>query len=286
VKYPGHLFAEETVLQAAAEWVLDAEAWMFLHLRAGEACWIHPADPCLLNAGDTLVVPPRDRGIVRASLITTATLVHFRFCPDLLAGFLTLAERVQVEQAGKARRARTRVFHLNHPISRDFAAFCAFDGDKSGPVARSRLLQIAVRVLTQCSAVTDDEDAAFLPASKRAQLVFRQLSETELLEHSPAELARRCGCSVRHFNKLFRAHFGISLRVRQRELKLIKARQLLAETNMRVIEIATASGFRDQGMFSSAFKRRFGMTPGEWRRDGAADDPQSSHAATDRNGSS
>src|SRR6185503_10413543 len=189
------------------------------------------------------------------------------------------------EQTGKARRNRVHVFNVNHDISRDFALFCELRVDKNGPVARSHLLQIAVRVLTQEAPVAVGDEAAFLPASKRAQLLFRQLCETELLEQSPAELATRCGCSVRHFNKLFRGYFGISLRVRQRELKLVKARQLLAETNMRVIEVATAIGFREQGLFSSAFKRRFGMTPSQWRRD-CADTVPGGQPEAHRNGSS
>jgi AraC-like DNA-binding protein len=285
VKYPGHLFADEVMLQPAAEWNVAVEAWLFLHLKAGEACWIDTRTPYLLNAGDTLVVPPRHNGTVRASLVMPATIIYFRFCPDLLAGFLTLPERVQSEQTGKVRRKRVRVFHVNHAISRDFALFCEFDGDRNGPLARSRLLQIGLRILTQESPVGIGDEAAFLPASKRAQLLFRQLCETELLEHSPIELAARCGCSVRHFNKLFRGYFGVSLRIRQRELKLIKARQLLAETNMRVIEVAAAVGFHEQGIFSSAFKRRFGMTPSQWRRD-CTDAVMNGRPAAHRNGSS
>src|SRR6185503_11077121 len=155
------------MLQPAAEWRVAGEAWLFLHLKAGEACWIDARSPHLLNAGDTVVVPPRHHGILRASLIAPATIIYFRFCPDLLAGFLTLPERVQSEQTGKARRNRVHVFNVNHDISRDFALFCELPLDKNGPVARSRLLQIAVRVLTQEAPVAVGDEAAFLPASKR-----------------------------------------------------------------------------------------------------------------------
>jgi AraC-like DNA-binding protein len=265
--------------------MIDADAWFFVHLKSGAACWIDTRTPCLLTAGDTLVVPPGLPGVIRASVLAVSAVVYFRFCPDLLAGFLTLAERVQAERSAGERRGRARIFPTNHALSREFALFCEFKGDKNSALARSRLLQIAVQVVTQSELAPVDDESAFLSASKRAHLLFRQLSEVELLESLPDDLARRCGCSVRHFNKLFRSHFGISLRTRQLELKLAKARQLLAETNMQVIEIATATGFREQGMFSSAFKRRFGMTPSEWRRDCTAS-PRASQIPAQRNGSS
>jgi AraC-like DNA-binding protein len=265
VKFRGHLFADEMVLQPTAEWEIETDAWMFLHLHAGEACWIDAHNPCLLNPGDTLVMPPAHAGILRASVLVAATIIYFRFRPELLTGFLTLNERLRVERKSGQERLKTRVFPRAHPVSGEFARLCQVVKDRNSPLARSRLLQIAVTVLVEGDSFGDAEEAAFLPASKRAQLLFRQLSEAELIEHSPADMAARCGCSIRHFNKLFRAH-GVSLRVQQQDLQLAKARQLLAETDMRVIEVAVASGFREQGRFSSAFKRRFGVTPSEWRR--------------------
>jgi AraC-like DNA-binding protein len=94
---------------------------------------------------------------------------------------------------------------------------------------------------------------------------MRKLTEVELLECSAEDLAVRCGCSVRHVNKLLRGLLGMSLRAKQREIKLLKARQLLTETEVSVEEVARASGFRAQASFSMEFKSRFGMTPTEWR---------------------
>jgi AraC-like DNA-binding protein len=266
VKFPGHLFPDERTLQPTAEWEIETDAWLFLHVHRGEACWIDARSPCLLNAGETLVLPPKHPGIVRASVVIAATIVYFRFCPGLMAGFLTLSERVRAERTSKTQRQRARVFGPTHRVSREFAQFCQVVKDRMSALARSRLLEIAITVLVEGEPLGVVEEAAFLPASKRAELLFRQLSEAELLDHSPSALAARCGCSIRHFHKLFRGHFGVSLREQQRELQLLKARQLLAETPMPVIHIAAASGFREQGNFSSAFKRRFGVTPSAWRR--------------------
>jgi AraC-like DNA-binding protein len=267
VKYPGHLFLEETILQPSAEWGADAKAWLFLRIDSGKACWFDPQSPFLLEPGDTLLAPPGHHGVLRASRVTAVTIVYFRFCPELLAGFLTLGERVRAERFAEGGYAQPSVFRAADKVSREFAQICKREAEKNGPVLRSRLLQMAVAVLLQPERrAKANNNSVFLPASKRVELLLRHLSEAELLENAPAELAARCGCSPRHLNKLFRALFGVSLRSRQRELKLLKARQMLAESNMRVAEIAFASGFRELGIFSMAFKKRFGMTPTDWRR--------------------
>lgn len=96
--------------------------------------------------------------------------------------------------------------------------------------------------------------------------LIQSMAETELLNHSPAELAARCGCSARHFARLFRDHFGTSVRSKQTQLKLEKAQRLLAESDAKVLKVAFDVGYRHLGLFNALFKRHFGVTPTEWRR--------------------
>ena len=65
---------------------------------------------------------------------------------------------------------------------------------------------------------------------------------------------------------MFRKHFNTSIRAKQADLRLDKARQLLAETNQKIVTVATESGYRHLGFFNTTFKKRFGMTPSEWRK--------------------
>jgi AraC-like DNA-binding protein len=73
-------------------------------------------------------------------------------------------------------------------------------------------------------------------------------------------------CSERHFSRLFREEFGVPFHARQIELRLQRARQLLADSNAKIINIAYDSGYRHLGLFNTMFKKRFGLTPVEWRR--------------------
>jgi AraC-like DNA-binding protein len=65
---------------------------------------------------------------------------------------------------------------------------------------------------------------------------------------------------------MFRKQFKTSIRAKQTELRLEKARQLLADTDDRILNIAHESGYRHMGFFNAAFKRKFGITPSDWRR--------------------
>jgi AraC-like DNA-binding protein len=58
----------------------------------------------------------------------------------------------------------------------------------------------------------------------------------------------------------------VPFRVRQTELCLWRSRQLLAESDAAVTDIANQCGYHHVSFFNSTFKKCFGMTPGEWRR--------------------
>src|SRR5262249_27216219 len=102
-------------------------------------------------------------------------------------------------------------------------------------------------------------------AKGRLRELVGQIGEAELLEHSTEGLARLLCCSERHLSRLFREEFGVSLRTKQTELRLRKAKRLLAETDAKVINVALESGYRHLGLFNLMFKRRFGVTPTQWR---------------------
>jgi AraC-like DNA-binding protein len=92
------------------------------------------------------------------------------------------------------------------------------------------------------------------------------MPQIELTTCSLPELAQQLDCSIRHFRRLFREKFGVPLRVHQTELRLLRVRQLLAESDATVIDVAGLCGYRHLSFFNSMFKKRFGMMPGEWRR--------------------
>ena len=100
------------------------------------------------------------------------------------------------------------------------------------------------------------------------------MPDAELATRSLPELAVLLSCSERHFSRLFREQFGVPLRSRQTELRLQRASQLLADANSKIINVAYESGYRHLGLFNAMFKKRFGMTPSEWREQNRCSRPK------------
>jgi transcriptional regulator GlxA family with amidase domain len=78
---------------------------------------------------------------------------------------------------------------------------------------------------------------------------------------SRADLARTSGLSTRQLERLFRKYLGRSPARYYLELRLNKARLLLLQTNMSVIDVALACGFVSASHFSKCYRDFFGRTP-------------------------
>jgi transcriptional regulator GlxA family with amidase domain len=109
-----------------------------------------------------------------------------------------------------------------------------------------------------------------LLAPQRFRQLIASMPEGEFIHYSPEQLSRLCGCGTRHFNRLFHQQFGESPRARQTRLRLLKARNLLASSSAPVRQVALDCGYRSLSLFNSLFKKRFGLSPSEWREQESA----------------
>lgn len=78
-------------------------------------------------------------------------------------------------------------------------------------------------------------------------------------------LARELGVSYSWFRHTFTAHTGLSPHQYLLELRLVRARNLLVETELPIKEIARQAGFEDELYFSRLFRQRMNLTPSQWR---------------------
>lgn len=87
---------------------------------------------------------------------------------------------------------------------------------------------------------------------------------------SMQDLSREIGVSYRSFRSIFTRHTGMSPHQYLLELRILRARNLLAETDCKIKEVAAKAGFEDEHYFSRLFRSRIGVSPREWRiRSGA-----------------
>jgi transcriptional regulator GlxA family with amidase domain len=79
-------------------------------------------------------------------------------------------------------------------------------------------------------------------------------------------LAARLAVSERQASRLFQDALGMSFRAWATQLRLDRARRLLAQTDLPIIEVAGETGWSSLAHFNSVFRRRSGSTPSRYRR--------------------
>ena len=82
---------------------------------------------------------------------------------------------------------------------------------------------------------------------------------------SLSDVADHVYVSQWHLSKLLNRETGQSFFDLLGSLRIARAKELLGSSQMRVHEIAEATGFSDVAHFSRSFKRIAGCTPGEYR---------------------
>jgi transcriptional regulator GlxA family with amidase domain len=78
-------------------------------------------------------------------------------------------------------------------------------------------------------------------------------------------MAQELGVSYSCFRHTFAAHTGLSPHQYLLEIRLVNARNLLADTECSVKEIAAQTGFEDEHYFSRLFRQKLNLTPSQWR---------------------
>ena len=82
---------------------------------------------------------------------------------------------------------------------------------------------------------------------------------------SIADIASAIGISRAYLNHLFKKEYTMSAQEFLIDFRMRKAAYLLTNTTLPVKEIAQDAGYRDALVFSKAFKKRFGVSPQNYR---------------------
>ena len=134
------------------------------------------------------------------------------------------------------------------------------------------------------SVVWSIQDASYILAHQAARL----LDEPEAWTGGSADsvpsvekLAARLGVSDRHVRRIFEAQLGVSPVQYLQTRRLLSAKQLLADTQLPITQIALISGFASVRRFNAAFISHYHLNPTQLRQRGA---PVAGHGITVRLG--
>ena len=143
---------------------------------------------------------------------------------------------------------------------------------------RGQLIRIAASILSAEFKEWQSQRSGYVRTEDHMVQIFEKLSASELISLSVGELADRFSCSRRHLNRLFHQHFGVSVSALRMEMRLLKAISLLRDANIKIINVAEQCGFNHLGLFNTCFKRRFGASPGQWRKSASQTTSATAHS--------
>lgn len=84
---------------------------------------------------------------------------------------------------------------------------------------------------------------------------------------SVEEISKYVGINRSYLCRIFRQKTGVSPKRYVTEYKMKMAASLLKETNLTIGQVASSSGYENQLYFSDSFRRFYGISPSEYRKE-------------------
>ena len=131
------------------------------------------------------------------------------------------------------------------------------------PAAARGYLQLALAEIGVERAATTGPDVANMPAARAAVFIADHVTEPDL---STARIADALAFNADYLGRAFRDAFGETLTDHIHRLRIDRARMLFRSTDRSVERIGAEVGFGDGRYFRRVFKRRVGLTPGQFQR--------------------
>jgi AraC-like DNA-binding protein len=263
--YEPHLVIRELSLPPGLEWTPRFSGWSLIQINSGTGYFLQPKINQELEPGMVLMLATEVQGTIRASQLGGLSLGFFTVEPERLTGLITLDEQAFFETAAFKEKHSLKIFPPPGPVAVKMKGLYT-DRLRSGSLFRLQLIQLFFEAFGNEMNTEPRKADASLDAKERLQEFLKQTPASDLLGLDFSELAQRTRCTPRHLSRIFHEVVGASFRERHTELRLARARELLATTESKVVDVAMESGYQSLSLFNLMFTRRFGMSPGRWRQ--------------------
>lgn len=259
-----HLTVREFSVPPGGEWHPASPGWSLVQVSGGNGYCLQSPGSTELETGAVLLVAGHVKTVIRASQLGEMLLHAFSVIPARLTGLITFGEQDFLKLAAAKKEDANQVLPAHSPIAIKMKELCA-DRRSAGLMFRLKMLQLFAE------AFGGDLEPAVAPqetpdAKERLRSLLQKTPPSELVEMSFSELARKTNCTPRHLSRTFHELVGISFSDQRADIRMARARELLATSNSKVVEVALESGYKSLSMFNLVFTRRFGTSPGRWRQ--------------------
>ena len=200
---------------------------------------------------------------VEAEFFTPCDFIHFHIAADALHDRQAASAAGSLSDGDGGERRRLRDLLVRDDLAAQLSRTLTDVQDGGDPLyAQSVGQTILMRVL------------ALRPTSPRVGALpkwrLRRVQEHLAANISEPitlrDLAEAAGLSRMHFAAQFRVATGCRPHDYLLQQRIEQAKQMLASTDVPLVEVALSVGFQTQSHFSTVFKRLAGDTPGRWQR--------------------
>ncbi|MBQ8321348.1 MAG: PocR ligand-binding domain-containing protein [Clostridia bacterium] len=133
------------------------------------------------------------------------------------------------------------------------------------PIVDKDMLRSYVKIMTICAQYLTLSNAISTPKPTVAEMAKRYIGDNISKKFGISDICAYLGCSKSTLLTTFKKRYGITVNAYVTELRLEKAKHLLAKGEKTINEIASDIGFTDQSYFSKVFSQKFGTPPSEYR---------------------
>jgi len=214
--------------------------------------------------GSAVVVPADVPLHVRSHGFSSREMIIVRFDQDRFAALTGLSPRTAIDELSGC--ADVRAAGLSATLDR-------LSIELARPsVARETIVAgLGLLLLGELARHFDEERQSATPRGGLADWQLRRIEARLQAEDRPppdlGELAALCGIGRRHLMRAWKATMGGTVMERVEQVMFDRARRLIEdEARLPVKAVAGACGFAGQAAFSTAFRRRFGVSPMAWRQ--------------------
>lgn len=229
-------------------------------LTRGQVNWWVEERGYTLSAGDVFITQPGERHGAIGSIVQPCELYWVQFVVDDLSGW---------DHDGKdsLRRALAllpeRFFHASSGLAACIMALVTEHrrSDQYSKTAARAALQTALIAI-----VRESSEAHKPSLSRPVQQALIWMTDRIEEPFNVEEVAAAVGFSAARLQARFQQEMSTSVGEHRSRLRLQRAKELLAGTDVSVTEIAHRLSFPSSQYFATFFRRRVGVTPSRYRQ--------------------
>lgn len=234
------------------------------HREAARGCFGPPVSHrSFLTFGPTIFVPAHVPVHISSPGFSSRSLLILRFGdkdlgslaahydgrdPGMLTRCVDIRERRIIETIDRMAQEIDR-----HAVGRDI-------------ILKGLGLVLLGELARYLDSAADQRDAGRgMLADWQMRQIADRLADEALPSPGVPELAALCGLGRRHFMRAFKVRTGLTVMEWVERAMFDRATRLLEQEGVSIKQVSALLGYSHPGSFASAFARRFGLSPREWR---------------------